>query len=87
MEPPESSYVGKRHAAKLERMKADYLIEPTSFRERWKHRRAERWLVNDSLGIVATSLLDTRELANDARERWRRWRAMELRGRFPARRS
>src|SRR5919198_5857139 len=68
-------FVVRRRAAKRERMKADFLIEPTNSRERRKQRRAERWLVYDTLGLKASSLEDTRELADDARERWREWRA------------
>jgi hypothetical protein len=74
---PESAYKGERHAAKRERMKADYLIEPTSFLERWRQRRAERWLVTDALGILATSLEDTRKESDEARQRWREWRAAQ----------
>ena len=77
-------FVVRRRAAKRERMKADYLIEPTNSRERRKQRRAERWLVYDTLGLKASSLEDTRELADDARERWREWRAVQ-RGERPRR--
>jgi hypothetical protein len=80
MEPPASRYQGKRHAAKLERMKADYLIEPTSFFERRRQRRAERWLVTDAMGSRASSLEDTREQSDEARKQWREWRAAQLTG-------
>jgi hypothetical protein len=59
-------------------MKADYLLEPTTLRERWKQRRAERWLVDDSMGLRASSLEDTRNQAREVRERWREWRATQL---------
>jgi hypothetical protein len=78
VDAPESRYKGKRHAAKVKRMKADYLTEPRTRRERWKQRRAERWLVYDSIGSRATSLADTREYVDAMRERWRRWRAAQL---------
>jgi hypothetical protein len=67
-----------RRAARRERMKADYLIEPATTRERWRVRRAERWLVYDSLGGWATSLEDSRERADEARAKWRHWRAVQL---------
>jgi hypothetical protein len=81
MEAPESKYRGKRHAAKRDRIKADYLVEPTNLLGRWKQRRAERWLVNDSVGRVGSSLEDSREIADEARRRWRQWRAEQLGGR------
>jgi hypothetical protein len=81
METVERSWMERRHAAKLERMKADYLIEPTNRFERWRQQRAERWLVYDSLGIIASSLEDTRKATDDMRQRWREWRAKELAGR------
>jgi hypothetical protein len=71
-------FVVRRRAAKRERMKADFLIEPTNSRERRKQRRAERWLVYDTLGLKASSLEDTRGLADDVREHWREWRAVQL---------
>jgi hypothetical protein len=78
MQPPGSGFKGKRHAAKRERMMAAYLAQPTSRRERWRQRRAESWLVNDSLGLAASSLHDTREQQAEMRERWRAWRAEQL---------
>jgi len=59
---------------------AAYLVEPKSRRERWRQRRAESWLVADSLGLAASSLHDTREQDAEMRRRWRRWRAEELGG-------
>jgi hypothetical protein len=64
-----------REKAKLERMKADYLMEPTNLVERVKQRRAERWLVNYAVGPVGSTLYDTRKLSDKARSRWRLWRA------------
>ena len=81
MEAPQSRYGGKRHAAKRERMKAAYLIEPANLLGRWKQRRAERWLVQDSIGLVGTSLEDSRAIRDEVRRRWRQWRAEELGGR------
>ena len=78
MKAPPSHYRGKRHDAKRERMKADYLIEPANALERWRQRRAERWLVYDSLGLAASSLIDTRKHTSEMRDRWRQWRAAQL---------
>jgi hypothetical protein len=78
VETVERSWIDRRHAAKLERMKASYLIEPANRFERWRHKRAERWLVYNSLGLLASSLLDTRKDADAMRRRWREWRAQEL---------
>jgi len=79
MDAPPSRFEGKRHQAKLQRMKAAYLIEPGSVLERWKQRRAERWLIADSMGPAGTSLHDTREHQAALREQWRQWRAAQLR--------
>jgi hypothetical protein len=78
MATPDARVPDTRLAARLERMKADYLIEPTNLLERWKQRRAERWLVNFSVGRLASSLEDTRPQAAAARAKWRLWRAGQL---------
>jgi hypothetical protein len=78
MEPPESLFTGKQNEAKRQRMMAAYLVEPSGWLGRWKQRRAERWLVADSMGPAGTSLYDTRKQQDEIRERWRQWRAAEL---------
>lgn len=65
----------QRQAAKLQRMKAEYLMVPTNLLERWKQRRAESWLVRYSVGPIASTLYDTRKLAAGERSKWRLWRA------------
>ncbi len=65
----------ERQMAKLEHMKANYLMVPTNLLERWKQRRAESWLVHYSVGPVASTLYDTRKLSAKERSKWRVWRA------------
>ena len=65
----------ERQKAKLERMKAEYLMVPTNVLERWRQRRAESWLVHYSVGPIASTLYDTRKLAAKERSKWRLWRA------------
>jgi hypothetical protein len=78
MQPPDSRWKGTKNAAKREQMMAAYVSEPRTVLGRWKQRRAESWLVNDSIGPAATSLHDTREQEAAMRERWRQWRAARL---------
>lgn len=75
MDAPKSGFHGRRHAAKRERMMAVYLLDASGRLGRWRQRRAESWLVHDSLGLASSSLHDTREQETAMRERWRAWRA------------
>jgi hypothetical protein len=78
MDAPKSGFHGRRHDSKRERMMVVYLLDPSGWLGRWRQRRAESWLVHDSLGLAASSLYDTRPQEAEMRERWRRWRAEQL---------
>jgi hypothetical protein len=76
MAAPEQTGANAKTVERVRRMKADYVIEPTNLVERFKQRRAERWLVQFSVGSIASTLYDTRPQSEAARAKWRLWRAV-----------
>jgi len=76
MPSPDLTSADAKTVERVKRMKADFVIEPTNLAERFKQRRAERWLVRFSVGSIASTLYDTRPQSQAAREKWRLWRAV-----------